>query len=93
MSSEAKAKARTIVRNRIERLDEAEELLDPVELARIVYPESRSGQRGPRRPDRRHIDLMSAFLLDWAQHVPAGIECEEVEAYDRVILRVRRVRS
>ena len=36
---------------------------------------------------------MSAVLLDWSRAPPAGVEVQEVEAYDRVILRVRRVRT
>ena len=90
MSSDARARARQIIHNRIRRLDGTSKILDPIELARKIYPESRSGQRGPRRLDRRHIDLMSACLLDWSRSAPPGIECEEIEAYDRIILRVSK---
>ena len=92
MSSDARARALEIINGRIAALDGTMNI-DPKDLARRVYPDSRSSTRGPRSPDPRHIHLMSAVLLDWSRAPPAGVEVQEVEAYDRVILRVRRVRT
>ena len=92
MSSDARARALEIINGRIAALDGTMHI-DPKDLARRVYPDSRSSTRGPRSPEPRHIHLMSAVLLDWARAPPAGVEVQEVEAYDRVILRVRRVRT
>ena len=89
MSSDARARALEIINGRIAALDGTMHI-DPKDLARRVYPDSRSSTRGPRSPEPRHIYLMSAVLLDWARAPPAGVEVQEVEAYDRVILRVRR---
>ena len=93
MSSDARARALEIINGRIAALDGTTIHIDPKDLARRVYPDSRSSTRGPRSPEPRHIHLMSAVLLDWARAPPAGVEVQEVEAYDRVILRVRRVRT
>ncbi len=92
MSSDARARALEIINGRIAALDGTMHI-DPKDLARRVYPDSRSSTRGPRSPEQRHIHLMSAVLLDWSRAPPAGVEVQEVEAYDRVILRVRRVRT
>lgn len=92
MSSDARARALAIVNARVAALDGTMNI-DPKDLARRVYPDSRSSTRGPRSPEPRHIHLMSAVLLDWARAPPAGVEVQEVEAFDRVILRVRRVRT
>ena len=92
MSSDARARALEIINGRIAALDGTMHI-DPKDLARRVYPDSRSSTRGPRSPEPRHIHLMSAVLLDWSRAPPAGVEVQEVEAYDRVILRVRRVRT
>ena len=92
MSSDARARALAIINGRIAALDGTMHI-DPKDLARRVYPDSRSSTRGPRSPEPRHIHLMSAVLLDWSRAPPAGVEVQEVEAYDRVILRVRRVRT
>lgn len=92
MSSDARARALAIVNARVAALDGTTIHIDPKDLARRVYPDSRSSTRGPRSPEPRHIHLMSAVLLDWSRAPPAGVEVQEVEAYDRVILRVRRVR-
>jgi hypothetical protein len=92
MSSDARARALEIINGRIAALDGTMHI-DPKDLARRVYPDSRSSTRGPRSPEPRHIHLMSAVLLDWARAPPAGVEVQEVEAFDRVILRVRRVRT
>ena len=92
MSSDARARALEIINGRIAALDGTIHI-DPKDLARRVYPDSRSSTRGPRSPEPRHIHLMSAVLLDWSRAPPAGVEVQEVEAYDRVILRVRRVRT
>ena len=89
MSSDARARALEIINGRIAALDGTIHI-DPKDLARRVYPDSRSSTRGPRSPEPRHIHLMSAVLLDWARAPPAGVEVQEVEAFDRVILRVRR---
>ena len=91
MSSDARARALAIVNARVAALDGTMNI-DPKDLARRVYPDSRSSTRGPRSPEPRHIHLMSAVLLDWARAPPSGVEVQEVEAFDRVILRVRRVR-
>jgi hypothetical protein len=95
MSSDARARALAIVNGRVAALDGTDGTIhiDPKDLARRVYPDSRSSTRGPRSPEPRHIHLMSAVLLDWSRAPPAGVEVQEVEAYDRVILRVRRVRT
>ena len=93
MSSDARARALEIINGRIAALDGTTIHIDPKDLARRVYPDSRSSTRGPRSPEPRHIHLMSAVLLDWARAPPAGVEVQEVEAFDRVILRVRRVRT
>ena len=93
MSSDARARALAIVNARVAALDGTTIHIDPKDLARRVYPDSRSSTRGPRSPEPRHIHLMSAVLLDWSRAPPAGVEVQEVEAYDRVILRVRRVRT
>lgn len=93
MSSDARARALEIINGRIAALDGTTIHIDPKDLARRVYPDSRSSTRGPRSPEPRHIHLMSAVLLDWSRAPPAGVEVQEVEAYDRVILRVRRVRT
>ena len=93
MSSDARARALKIINGRIAALDGTTIHIDPKDLARRVYPDSRSSTRGPRSPEPRHIHLMSAVLLDWARAPPAGVEVQEVEAFDRVILRVRRVRT
>ena len=93
MSSDARARALEIINGRIAALDGTTIHIDPKDLARRVYPDSRSSTRGPRSPEPRHIHLMSAVLLDWARAPPAGMEVQEVEAFDRVILRVRRVRT
>ena len=92
MSSDARARALEIINGRIAALDGTMHI-DPKDLARRVYPDSRSSTRGPRSPAPRHIHLMSAVLLDWARAPPAGVEVQEVEAFDRVILQVRRVRT
>ena len=92
MSSAARARALEIINGRIAALDGTIHI-DPKDLARRVYPDSRSSTRGPRSPEPRHIHLMSAVLLDWSRAPPAGVEVQEVEAFDRVILRVRRVRT
>ena len=92
MSSDARARALAIVNARIAALDGTMNI-DPKDLARRIYPDSRSSTRGPRSPEPRHIHLMSAVLLDWSRAPPAGVEVQEVEAYDRVILRVRRVKT
>ena len=92
MSSDARARALEIINGRIAALDGTIHI-DPKDLARRIYPDSRSSTRGPRSPEPRHIHLMSAVLLDWARAPPAGVEVQEVEAFDRVILRVRRVRT
>lgn len=92
MSSDARARALEIINGRIAALDGTMNI-DPKDLARRIFPDSRSSQRGPRSPEPRHIHLMSAVLLDWARAPPAGVEVQEVEAFDRVILRVRRVRT
>ena len=92
MSSDARARALAIVNARVAALDGTMNI-DPKDLARRVYPDSRSSTRGPRSPEPRHIHLMSAVLLDWSRAPPAGVEVQEVEAFDRVILRVRRVRT
>jgi len=92
MSSDARARALAIINGRVAALDGTMHI-DPKDLARRVYPDSRSSTRGPRSPEPRHIHLMSAVLLDWSRAPPAGVEVQEVEAYDRVILRVRRVRT
>ena len=92
MSSDARARALEIINGRIAALDGTIHI-DPKDLARRVYPDSRSSTRGPRSPEPRHIHLMSAVLLDWSRAPPAGVEVQEVEAFDRVILRVRRVRT
>ena len=92
MSSDARARALAIVNARVAALDGTIHI-DPKDLARRVYPDSRSSTRGPRSPEPRHIHLMSAVLLDWSRAPPAGVEVQEVEAFDRVILRVRRVRT
>ena len=92
MSSDARARALEIINGRIAALDGTMHI-DPKDLARRVYPDSRSSTRGPRSPEPRHIHLMSAVLLDWSRAPPAGVEVQEVEAFDRVILRVRRVRT
>ena len=92
MSSDARARALAIVNARVAALDGTMNI-DPKDLARRVYPDSRSSTRGPRSPEPRHIHLMSAVLLDWARAPPSGVEVQEVEAFDRVILRVRRVRT
>ena len=89
MSSDARARALRIVNDRVAALDGTMHI-DPKDLARRVYPDSRSSTRGPRSPEPRHIHLMSAVLLDWSRAPPAGVEVQEVEAFDRVILRVRR---
>jgi len=89
MSSDARARALEIINGRIAALDGTMHI-DPKDLARRVYPDSRSSTRGPRSPEPRHIHLMSAVLLDWSRAPPAGVEVQEVEAYDRVILQVRR---
>ena len=91
MSSDARARALAIVNARVAALDGTMNI-DPKDLARRVYPDSRSSTRGPRSPEPRHIHLMSAVLLDWSRAPPDGVEVQEVEAFDRVILRVRRVR-
>jgi len=93
MSSDARARALEIINGRIAALDGTTIHIDPKDLARRVYPDSRSSTRGPRSPEPRHIHLMSAVLLDWSRAPPAGVEVQEVEAYDRVILRVRRVKT
>ena len=93
MSSDARARALEIINGRIAALDGTTIHIDPKDLARRVYPDSRSSTRGPRSPEPRHIHLMSAVLLDWSRAPPAGVEVQEVEAFDRVILRVRRVRT
>ena len=90
MSSDARARALEIINGRVAALDGTTIHIDPKDLARRVYPDSRSSTRGPRSPEPRHIHLMSAVLLDWARAPPAGVEVQEVEAFDRVILRVRR---
>ena len=92
MSSDARARALAIVNDRVAALDGTMHI-DPKDLARRVYPDSRSSTRGPRSPEPRHIHLMSAVLLDWSRAPPAGVEVQEVEAFDRVILQVRRVRT
>lgn len=92
MSSDARARALAIVNARVAALDGTMNI-DPKDLARRVYPDSRSSTRGPRSPEPRHIHLMSAVLLDWARAPPAGVEVQEVEAFDRVILQVRRVKT
>lgn len=92
MSSDARARALRIVNDRVAALDGTMHI-DPKDLARRVYPDSRSSTRGPRSPEPRHIHLMSAVLLDWSRAPPAGVEVQEVEAFDRVILQVRRVRT
>jgi hypothetical protein len=92
MSSDARARALAIVNGRVAALDGTMHI-DPKDLARRVYPDSRSSTRGPRSPEPRHIHLMSAVLLDWSRAPPAGVEVQEVEAFDRVILQVRRVRT
>lgn len=89
MSSDARARALRIVNDRVAALDGTMHI-DPKDLARRVYPDSRSSTRGPRSPEPRHIHLMSAVLLDWSRAPPAGVEVQEVEAFDRVILQVRR---
>lgn len=89
MSSDARARALAIVNGRVAALDGTMHI-DPKDLARRVYPDSRSSTRGPRSPEPRHIHLMSAVLLDWSRAPPAGVEVQEVEAFDRVILQVRR---
>ena len=93
MSFDARARALEIINGRIAALDGTTIHIDPKDLARRVYPDSRSSTRGPRSPEPRHIHLMSAVLLDWSRAPPAGVEVQEVEAFDRVILRVRRVRT
>lgn len=93
MSSDARARALAIVNARVAALDGTTIHIDPKDLARRVYPDSRSSTRGPRSPEPRHIHLMSAVLLDWSRAPPAGVEVQEVEAFDRVILQVRRVRT
>ena len=93
MSSDARARALEIINGRIAALDGTTIHIDPKDLARRIYPDSRSSTRGPRSPEPKHIHLMSAVLLDWSRAPPAGVEVQEVEAYDRVILRVRRVRT
>ena len=92
MSSDARARALAIVNARVATLDGTMHI-DPKDLARRIFPDSRSSTRGPRSPEPRHIHLMSAVLLDWSRAPPAGVEVQEVEAFDRVILRVRRVRT
>lgn len=90
MSSDARARALAIVNGRVAALDGTMHI-DPKDLAKRIFPDSRSSQRGPRSPESRHVHLMSAVLLDWARAPPSGVEVQEVEAFDRVILRVRRV--
>ncbi len=92
MSSDARARALEIINGRIAALDGTMNI-DPKDLAKRIFPDSRSSQRGPRCPESRHVHLMSAVLLDWARAPPAGVEVQEVEAFDRVILRVRRVKT